>query len=96
MYLDKHVSQKDVASYFRISQNMVSRIVSEYQDDPKKNPELIKLEEKQKKHESIVKETIQSMLDNREPILNIELVSQQVKKDHDIDVDNDKVKNFMK
>ena len=96
MYLDKHVFQKDVASYFRISQNMVSRIVREYQDDPKKNPELIKLEEKQKKHESIVKETIQSMLDNREPILNVELVSQQVKKDHGIDVDNDKVKNFMK
>ena len=76
MYLEKHVFQKDVAKFYRISQNVVCRIVKEYQKDPEKNPELIKLEEKEKNQEAMVKETIQSMLDNREPILNVERVSE--------------------
>ena len=45
MYLDQHVFQKDIATYFRISPNMVSRIIREYQENPDKNNELVDLED---------------------------------------------------
>ena len=58
MYLERHVFQKDIAKYYRISQNMVSRIVREYQEDPKKNPDLIKQEEKEQVQQAIIKSTM--------------------------------------
>ena len=58
MYLERHVFQKDIAKYYRISQNMVSRIVREYQEDPKKNPALLKLEEKEREQQLIIKSTL--------------------------------------
>ena len=33
MYLERHVFQKDIAKYYKISPNMVSRIIKEYQED---------------------------------------------------------------
>ena len=40
MYLVDHVFQKDIAEYYKISPALVSRLVKEAEEDPKKNWEL--------------------------------------------------------
>ena len=47
MYLERHVFQKDIAKYYKISQHTVSRIVKEYQEDKEKNDALDDQEEQE-------------------------------------------------
>ena len=49
---------KDIASYFKISQSMVGRIVKEYQEDNERNNELIRQEELKRQQESTIKSTV--------------------------------------
>ena len=48
MYLERHVFQKDIAKYYKISQHMVSHIIKEYQEDKEKNNVLIGQEEQER------------------------------------------------
>ena len=95
MYLEDHVFQKDVAKYFKVSPQLVSQLVKEAKGDREQTRELRKQEEKKEEKNAITR-VVNDMLDTKTPIMNAEMVAQQVKKKEHMEVDVRQVRSIMK
>ena len=68
MYLKQHVYQADVAKYFKISPALVSRLVKEAQENPKRIAELKKEREKKKQKKEAIVAMVNEKLEKEVPI----------------------------
>ena len=62
MYLEDHVYQKDIASYYKISPALVGKLVKQAEEDPKKNTKLQEKEEAERTKQLVIKQTVNEML----------------------------------
>ena len=66
--------QKDIASYYKITPSVVSKLVREAEDEPTKNDELEKDEEELEARDEQIKRAVNIMLESRVHIKNAEMV----------------------
>ena len=96
MYLEDNIFQVDIAKYYKISPQLVSKLIKEAQEDPAKNLALKRKKEEQMERSKAVQDVVKGMLANSVPIVKAEMVATQVMEVHHINVSIQQVRDIMR
>ena len=96
MYLEDHVTQKDIAKYYKITPRLVSCMVKEAQCNPDKAALLQKKQDKGKQIQEAVKVVVTHMLEQSIPIIKADTLVEAVRQDNGMIVTAQQVRTIMK